>query len=234
MTKIKKSKDIWIFLLPVISILLILTIILLTSARMSDNLLNNNSDTRAANFHIALDKDNNSANIAYKLYATTKVTDITKTNGVVDRGSFINGALQSNSVVIHSDSNVKTAVSINVTPLNNDNRVFYAVVPWSENDTAICSKLYDKMQEYKTLHSLTSLTLTDIRNICNTLNSAEYELGYDDFLRLTVVIWSEHDAVYVDANNDGVADEDGKQLNQLSAGIPTGNLKVSYSIVQKD
>lgn len=234
MTRIKKSKDIWIFLLPVISILLILTIILLTSARMSDNLLHNNSDTRAANFHIALDKDNDSANIEYKLYATTKLTDITKTNGVVDSGSFIRGAFQANSVVIHSDSNVKTTVSVGVTPLNNDNRVFYAIVPWAENDTAICSKLYDKMQEYKALNSISELSLTDIRNICNTLNNAEYELGYDDFLRLTVIIWSEHDAVYVDANNDGIADENGKQLNQLSAGIPTGRLKVSYSIVQKD
>lgn len=234
MTKIKKNKEIILFLLLIVSVFIIVTIISFTIARMSGDVLNANDNVKIANFNVIVDGSSDNT-INCNLLATTKVTDIRSVDDNVVNGSFMPGAFQTHTIVVHNNSYVKTGAIVSVENTLNDPRIFYIVLPGCANDTSdVYNALYDIMEEYKDENNVTNLSLSDIRAVCDDYNSKEYVMGYSDYLRLTLVVWSEHDAVYVDSNNDGVADEPSKLLSELTDGIPTETLTVKCDVVQKD
>ena len=86
----------------IVSLFLIFTIINLTAAR------NTTHSTLAANghaarFHVTIDGAPTST-VNNKIYATSKISDIQQSGEVYTGGSFIDGAYQANSIVIHNDS----------------------------------------------------------------------------------------------------------------------------------
>lgn len=234
MTKIKKNKEMILFLLLIVSVFIVVTIISFTIARMSGDIVDIDDGAKVANFNVTVDGSSDNT-INCNLLATTKITDIQNIDDNIVNGSFMPGAFQTHTIVVHNNSYVKTEAIVSVENTLNDARVFYIVLPGCADDTsAVYSTLYDVMEEYKDENNVTNLSISDIRAICNDYNSKEYDMGYSDYLRLTLVVWSEHDAVYVDTNNDGVADESSKLLSALIDGIPTENLTVKCDIIQEE
>ena len=221
----KLIKNNYPIILFVTAVLLVSSIFIATIARVaySERTINH---VQPAAFSVTIDGVPTQT-MNYKLLATTKVTDIQQEEGVYVGNSFIAGAYQSNSIVIHNDSEVKTQVALDFTCTADDDRIFYVVLPNCSNEQVMYAELYSKIGgEDK--------TLAQIRDICNEYNNHTYDLGYDDNLRLTLVVWSEHNSVYVDNNADGVADEAGKKLSQLADGVPAEEFEIKCYVVQKD
>lgn len=209
----------------IVSLFLIFTIINLTAARnTTQSTLETNG--HAARFHVTIDGAPTST-VNNKIYATSKISDIQQSGEVYTGGSFIDGAYRANSIVIHNDSDTKVNIELGITRTTNDSRVFYAILPNCATEQDIYAKLYAKTNG-------ASLTPSQVQDICDDFNDNEYTLEYDDYLRLTFITWSEHDSVYVDSDNDGVADEADKKLSELTDGIPQDTFDINCYIVQKD
>ena len=219
----KKNKIFGI--LPIVSLLTAFAVITMTMAR---NTSSTELETQAhvARFNVTIDGEPTSS-IDSKIYATSKVCDIAKNNGVYVGNSFIADAYQAHSIVIHNDSDTVVNVELGVERQNNDNRVFYAILPDCANEQGMYAKLYEKTGG-------NTMTPAQVQEMCRDFNDTEYTLGYDDYLRLTFVTWSEHDAVYVDSDSNGVADEYDKKLSELTDGIPNETFNISCYVVQKD
>lgn len=212
-------------ILPIASLLVAFAVITMTVAR---NTSSTELETQAhvARFNVTIDEKPTSS-IDSKIYATSKVCDIAKNDGVYVGSSFIEDAYQAHSIVIHNDSDTIVNINLGVERQNNDNRVFYAILPNCVDEQGIYAKLYEKTGGNQ-------MTSAQVQEMCRDFNDTEYTLGYDDYLRLTFVTWAEHDAVYVDNDSNGVADEYDKRLSELTAGIPKETFNISCYVVQKD
>lgn len=230
----------------IIGMILIIISISFTIAR-NTNINTINNTARAAKFHVSISGLHDDT-INCKIRATSKVTDIDEENGVYIGNSFISGAYVEYPVVIKSDSDVKTNISFNIERLNNDDRIFYIMLPDCESDQDIYEIFYNAF-------SGQNVTLSDIRNFCDDYNSRTYELDFDEERRFTFIIWSEHDSVFIDSNNDGIVDtndlvfgdtnKDGvidaldtipstTYISDLVDGEPSEIFTINYSIVQDD
>ena len=217
--------------LPILSILCVISVLLLvgfTVAKLSIDTINSRTDNRVATFDVVVDGVPSST-VDCKIYATSKVNDIEEvTENVLYNGnSFIDGAYRTYSLVVHNNSEVKTSVELNINKTFNDDRIFYAILPNCATEQDIYKKIYEKTGG-------SSLSLTQIRAMCDEFNSTIFNVDNDDYLRLTLVVWAEHDAVFVDEDNNGVADEANKKISELTNGIPTETLNINYTIVQRD
>ena len=225
--KRRKSKSLIInrsFFILGLFILSIATAVSFTVAKMTTNFGTVFVPSRAATFDVVIDGVPTDT-VNYKILATSKVSDIRHNVDTYTGNSFIEGAYRANSIVIHNNSEVKAEISLGVDVTNNDSRVFYAVLPNCATEQEIYQKLYTQ---------LSGSTIPDVQDMCDYFNSSTYTIGSDDYLRLTLVIWVEHDAVYVDTDNDGVADEYDKKMNQLVLGVPAEDFTVKCYVTQKD
>lgn len=230
-----------------ISLILIATSIGLTAAKSTNTSTMEQDGVAVARFHIAFDGLETNT-ITSKIRATSKVTDITESNGIYYGNSFIEGAYNAYSVVVASLSNVKSDLEISVSNVTNDDRLFYIILPDCPSEQEIYELFYNEFHG-------TNPTLSDIRDFCNSYNTQTYTLGFEEEKRFTFIVWSEHDAVYVDSNNDGVVDtndlvfgdtnKDGvidaldsppttTFLSDLVDGVPSDTYTINYTVVQKD
>lgn len=227
MKKLIKTKN---NILPILAVMCIISIILIvgfTIARMTIDSINSRSNNRVASFDVVVDGVPSST-VDCKLYATTKVNDVEQVSENSYNGhSFIDGAYRTHSIVVHNNSETKTDIEFIISKTTNDDRVFYAILPNCATEQDIYKKIYAKTGG-------STLSLAHIRAMCDEFNSSTFSINNDDYLRLTLIVWSEHDAVFVDNNNDGVADEAGKKISELANGIPTETLNINYNIVQRD
>lgn len=206
--------------------LLLSLLISFTVAKYTTSVGMFNSSGRVAAFDVTVDGVSAST-VNCRILATSKVSDIQKVDDLYVGNSFIEGAYQSYPVVVHNNSEVKTRVNLQITKTNNDNRIFYAILP-------NCSTEQDIYKAFHDVINGVEQSLTNVQDMCDTFNSAVYDIDSDSYLRLTLVVWSEHDAVFIDSNNDGIADEGNKAISALNDGIPSDTLSISYNIVQKD
>lgn len=231
----------------IISLILIAASIGLTVARSTNTSVMEQKGVSVARFHIAFDGIETNT-ITSKIRATSKVTDITQSNGIYYGNSFIEGAYNAYSVVVASVGQVKSELEISISTVNNDDRLFYIVLPDCPSEQEIYEIFYNEFHG-------TNPTLSDIRDFCNSYNTQTYTLGFEEEKRFTFIVWSEHDAVYVDSNDDGVVNADDLVfgdtnkdgvidaldspptttfLSDLVDGVPSDTYTINYTVVQKD
>ena len=234
-------------ILIILCILLIFTVINYTVARKTNTSELSTNNVKVAKFHVAFDGlESNS--ITCKILATSKITDITLNNNIYYGNSFIEGAYKAYPVVIASDSDVKTTLNLKVSTVNNDDRLFYVILPDCSTEQDIYKVFYDEFNGQNP-------TLSDIRDFCDKYNNKTYTFDYEEERRFTFIVWSEHDAVYIDSNNDGIVNasdlvfgdtnKDGvintidsppstTFLSDLVDGIPSDTYTIDYTVIQKD
>jgi flagellar basal body-associated protein FliL len=226
MQKAKRSKVMYI--IAIVSLILVTLAITGLTYSFSKNASlfgitnDNNRNDRVAYMHVQVDGlDSNVIN--FKAYATTKLSDIEKVGNTYKANSFKEGAYQLHTITVTNDSEVPVSCNLTTTTTTNDDRVFYAVIP-NVNDDVI-SSLYSE----NTLN-----TISDVRNYINSISLTNDIINSQDTKTYSMIIWSEHDSVYVDANNDGIADEEGKTLAELANGIPSETYTLDYVFDQLD
>lgn len=195
-------------------------------------LLSNSSHGRVAGFSVSIDGVEDGV-VQFDCLATTKLSDIERSvvGGVAyyNGHSFVDGAYCKHTVSIRNDSEVVVDCKLEVGVQNHDDRVFYALVP-TVHGTGVQE---DDILSYLYMGD-SGTELSDERDYLSALNERKISLGYGEHKDFTLLVWSEHDAVFTDADGDGIADENGKQLSELELGVPSEELSIRYIAMQKD
>lgn len=181
----------------------------------------NEANYRVAGFDISIDGKSDTM-VDFKAYATTKLSDIEKKGDAFLPHSFVPYAYQTHTITVTNQSETVVNCSLSVTREENDSRVFYAILPDSENLLA-------------DLYTDTDISTPEkVKAYADSITYKTGELGIGETKSFTMVIWSEHDAVFPDSNGDGVADEPSQKLSELSDGIPADSFVLNYRFEQKD
>lgn len=181
----------------------------------------NEADYRAASFDILVDGQQNTT-VNFKAYATTKLSDIEKQGDTYLPNSFVPDAYQTHTITVTNNSEVAVDCSLLVTRTTNDDRVFYVVLP-------------DQSDIVQGLYTTTDMsTPQKVRAYADSKTFKNGKLDIGETKTFTMVIWSEHDAVFPDTDGDGIADESTKKLTELSNGVPTEEFTLNYSFDQAD
>lgn len=215
----------WIKVVTLLSILSMSTYCLCTVAKYTSDLGYQQDNARVAKFSVSLDGfDTNT--IHYEAYGTTKLADIEydTTTNTYEGNSFIEGAYQSHTFVIENDSEVAVNANIDYVFSNNDDRVFMTII-----DGASRNILRDM---YNIKRSLSDTDISTVRTVVSALRPTTLVIGPNKRKVYTVVLWCEHDAVFSDMDNNGVADENGLRLAELAEGIPTEEVTFNVSLEQ--
>lgn len=233
MKRIKNSKFLFVSLIAV-SVLLVITLTGVLYAYSKNTTFfglfgsDNINGARVASYDVIVDgvADNR---VDFKAYATTKVSDITNTGDTYKGNSFREDAYQKHTITVTNNSEVTVKCDMTMTKTTNDDRVFSAVLEGADTESKLLSVLYNNMSGHTS-------TMADMRTALADLSRAnKYTvLKTGETKTFTFIIWSEHDAVYPDSDNDGVADEDGKKLSELTDGVPQETYHLDYRFNQLD
>lgn len=178
---------------------------------------------RVASFDIAIDGRNDD-NVNFCAHATTKLSDIRKIGNEYEPHSFLPGAYQTHTLTVTNNSEATANCLLSVERYYNDDRIFYAVLPDVSEDTIVQSLYTDSDIG----------TPEKIKDYLDGITFKECVLEKGQTKTFTMIVWSEHDAVFKDENGDGIADESDKFLNQLDGGTPTEKFTMKFSYEQKD
>lgn len=230
MNKLKSSKSVLVITIASIVMLLLLITGVVVSYSKNASLFglfskgsgSDNTNNRVAYFDVSVD-GNSDTTVDFKAYATTKVSDIEKIGDSYKANSFKEGAYQMHTITVKNNSEVAVKCNMSVTKELNDNRVFYVIVPNVENN--VLGALYTD----STLNSI-----DDVRAYVDSLNKDYDKVDIGETKTYSMIIWSEHDAVFTDEDNDGIADEEGKMLTELVKGVPSERFAINYSFDQYD
>lgn len=164
--------------------------------------------------------------VQYKALATTKLTDIAymSNTGLYDGGSFLEGAYQSHLITIRNDSEVALDLHMDYGYATHDDRVFFAVIEGASRN--ILKSLY------AIKNTLADTSITTIRSAITNALPETLTVAPNKTQYFTVVFWCEHDAVFKDTDGDGVADEEGKRLNELVDGVPQETITFDVELAQ--
>ena len=177
---------------------------------------------RTAAFDILIDgKPENT--VDFKAYATAKLSDIKKNGDEYIADSFLPDAYQTHTITVTNNSETTVKCILNLERSNNDDRVFYTVLPDTEENIL------------KVLYTNSNIdTVENINDYTRGLTYKDGTLAIGESKSFTMIIWSEHDAVYPDTNNDGIADENSQKLSDLSDGVPSEQFTLNYTFEQAD
>ena len=168
--------------------------------------------------------------VAFKAYATTKVTDIKANGNKFVGNSFKKDAYQLHTISVTNNSDVDVSCNINTVRTNNDDRVFFSVVDNVTTEQQLFEKLYFVVEaENESDMDFIRACVADY-----SLDGQSVTLKRGQTKTFTMVVWAEHDAVYPDNDGDGVADEDGKKLVELADGVPSETFRLDYTFTQID
>ena len=179
---------------------------------------------RTATFDIAI--DGVSANtVSFKCYATTKLSDIEKTGEEYHPHSFLEGAYQTHEISVTNNSETSARCILSTARTMNDDRIFYVILPVENSTEDVLEALYTDA-DIKTPQK--------VRNYLDGISFKQSDLAIGETKTFTMVVWSEHDAVYPDSDGDGAADEEGKKLQELANGIPYEEFSLDFRFDQVD
>lgn len=191
--------------------------------KFSSNVDGENNDTyRVATYDIQIDGRPTNV-LDFNTYATTKLSDITRTENGYNPNSFLEDAYQKHKITVTNNSETVVTCDLTTVLSKNDDRVFYTVI--SSDADHLLENLYTdedistpaKVREY----------LAD-----KTIQTATFNIGESkDFM---MIVWSEHDAVFPDSNSDGTADTPTEYLADLTNGVPSETFLLNYQFTQKD
>ncbi len=216
-----KKKVFYSVTIPILAVLLFSAGILYSYSKNTDTFLGLYTSARSAVFDVRID-GKPSDTVSFKAYATTKLSDIERSGNTYLPHSFVPGAYQTHSISITNNSETEVDCFLTVTRRNHDERIFFVLLPETEN---ILEALY-------TPEDIS--TPKNVRQFLESVSFSNGRLAVGESKNFTMVIWSEHDAVYPDGNGDGIADEDGRKLSELTNGIPAEQFTLSFSFEQSD
>ena len=183
---------------------------------------NNEADYRVASFDIAID-DRDDDYVYFRAYATTKLSDIEKTDKGYEPHSFLAGAYQTHKITVTNNSETTAICILDVERDMEDDRVFYVMLPDVSADTIV-----------QTLY--TDSDTSNPQKVRDYLDSITYKQGLIErgqTMTFTMVVWAEHDAVFKDEDGDGIADENSQMLNRLEDGTPYEWVTFSFMFKQE-
>lgn len=176
---------------------------------------------RTAAFDIRID-GKPTETVDFKTYATTKLSDIQKNGNEYIPNSFLPDAYQTHTVTVTNNSETPAKCSLEVLRDRNDERVFFAVVPESENI----------LQSLCTEGTVT--TPEQVKAFTESLSFSDFTFDIGESKTVTMIVWAEHNAVFPDKNGDGIADEPTQKLSGLADGIPSELFTLHYTFEQVD
>lgn len=226
--KIRKPKAA-VLIVAVVLLLLVISVAAISFSKNSVNIQFTDASLqdqthRVASFDIAIDGVSTNM-VSFKAYATTKLSDIEKTGEEYKPHSFLKAAYQTHEISVTNNSETSARCILSTSRTMDDDRIFYVILPVGNSTENVLKALYTDTNIN---------TPQKVRDYLEGITFKQSDLAIGEAKTFTMVVWSEHDAVYPDSDGDGIADEEGVKLAELTDGVPFEEFTLDFIFEQVD